>query len=251
MIRTSLVRVSASPSTAARRGAALSAAWLVLGVVMGANAHAAAPACAVAGQVPGAVKVDTADIASVPSGLTMLGWNGAQQLQVKQLRVVTGDCQSSVTGFAGAQLFFKGNLASAVGEGGTLQAARAAPRQPSLPQMNEDAHEDEDGHTHSDAGLGVFLTGARVAVKIAPQGTTEYFVGAWKKGVAHTVAVFARNPQGIVSPAAPLMRSQSPVRGLSYTPGPDATSGTLGIAQESPGELRLIDVQWMHQDFTR
>jgi hypothetical protein len=204
-----------------------------------AGAHAAAPACVTAGKVP-SVQVLPAE--AVASGLTMLTWSGSQ-LKIAQVRTVTGECQASVTGFAGADLLFKGNLAAPVDAGGALQAARAAPRLPTQP--------DEEGHTHSDAGFGEFITGTRIAVKSSPQGTTDYFVGAWRKGTTYTVAVFARNPQGILSPAAALMRSQFPVRGISYAAGAQPTEGVLGVTQEAPGELRLISVDWTHQDFTR
>ncbi len=228
----------------APRGRVVLAALIAAGHLAG--AQAAAPACAAAGKVP-SLQVLPAE--AVASGLTMLAWSGSQ-LKIAQVRTVTGDCQASVTGFAGADLLFKGNLAAPVDAGGALQAARAAPRLPSLPQMNEDQH-DEEGHTHSDAGFGEFIAGARIAVKSTPQGSTDYFVGAWRKGTAYTVGVFARNPQGILSPAAALMRSQFPVRGISYVAGAEPTSGVLGVTQEAPGELRLITVDWTHQDFTR
>lgn len=222
---------------------------MIAATAFGSVADAASASCAAEGKVPQSLRIGAAENGGGP-GIATLGWGGGgSQLKLLDERILEGDCLASVTGFAGEDIWLKGNLAVRLGEAGEISAARAIPRQPSLPPMNQEV-DDGDDHSHSDSGLGEFITGTRIAVKRSPQGLIEYFVGVWK-GPTILVAVFARSPGGIMSPAAPLLRSQLPIRGISYVPGEDALSGTLGITQEAPGALRLVNVMWSHQDFTK
>jgi hypothetical protein len=179
----------------------------------------------------------------------MLPWSGGDQLKFQDARSLTGDCQASVISFSGSDIYLKGGLMVQLGENGELSAASAAPTLPAIPAMKE---EKGDDHSHSDAGLGEYMTAARVDVSRSTSGMTEYFVGVWKNRQTATLAIFARSADGIQSIPAPLLRSKLPVRGVSYLPAPDSPAGTLGITQEvAPGELRLINVWWTHRDFTR
>lgn len=228
--------------------------WALLPVCLAPQLVAAAePACAAVGAVPRDLVIARAEVATVASSLATLNWSNGQKITVVDVHVVTGRCATSVTGFADNTLVISDRFSVSWQPDGQLSPAVAAPAPVKVPHIPDRSHDD---HSHGAVDFGVFVAGAKVA-----EGSNAYYVAVWRptprfagqgQGIpASTVAVFAHTSQGVFSAPAPLMRSMLPIRGLSYTRGDDATSGMLGITQVSGSEVRLIRLQWNHQDYSR
>ena len=223
---------------------------IFMSMVMVGAVHAAVSGCAAPGKASD-LHVAPGDPAAITPTLRMLPWSG-DQLEVKSARVVSGECLASVQSFSASAIRLEGNLMVQVGDTGEVSVMTAAPRLPALPSLKpKQGHGDADDQDLTDPTLGEYLTAARIEAVHSATGITQYFLSVWKLKGGAVIAVMARQPDGVISTPIKLLRSQLPVRSVTYQPAPDASGGTIGITQEADGELHLIEVRWTHHDFAR
>lgn len=91
------------------------------------------------------------------------------------------------------------------------------------------------------------------AVPIEPPsartGVGTRYLGLWKQNSGGLVVDFTLTAGGGKHvKVRPLLRSDLPLRSISYFPSPDTRSGGLYLVQEAtPGEVRAISFSWWHK----
>lgn len=77
-------------------------------------------------------------------------------------------------------------------------------------------------------------------------GMYVYYLGIWRESGRDLIASFFRAPSEKYSTPIVLVTSKSPVRSVSYAPGPGAPAGKVGLTLETRLGLVLHTLHWIH-----
>jgi hypothetical protein len=203
---------------------------------------AASPSCTQLGAVP-ELRASPGDTAAATATITIP--RGVEGLALQDIRTLAGACREDVVGFELSLVFLRKGRQVVIEEGGGVSPVREA-----LSSGRFMAIKQEENHPVWDKGEFVMAT--RVDTRRFPDGSvTESFIGVWKRRKASTVGVFRRGPDGAFSPPSVLLTSSLPILSVSYFPAPDAASGRVGITQEAPEGLRLVNAGWFHPNLMK
>lgn len=94
------------------------------------------------------------------------------------------------------------------------------------------------------------------AVPVNPLGTPidrevrTRMLGLWRQGTGSLIVDFVLPASGRkADKVRPLLRSNLPVRSISYFPSPDTASGSVSLVQEvTPERVRVLTLEWWHKE---
>jgi hypothetical protein len=158
---------------------------------------------------------------------------------------VTGACRHDVVGFELSLVYLRNGRMVEIGQDRSVSPVREARSAGRFQAIAA-------GDDHPAWDKGEFVMATRVDIRRTSDGAvTESFIGVWKGRKASTVGVFRKAPNGSFSSPSALLVSSLPIRSVSYFPSPDAPSGRIGITQEAPESVRLVNASWFHPDLMK
>lgn len=209
---------------------------------LGSSADAKACSAAQAAQSFGTAAIDPS---LVRPSLSWAEASTAGSIRLVDVRLAQGSCASRVNGVLLSQV----RLSNGVVLEQVPPDGRVAVRE-SGSAFHADSWLDTSD-PHPELSGATFVMGARVGYR-RQRGLTTDYIGLWRRRGEAVLQAFSVSEAGEVSSAIPVLKSDLPVRSVSYFPAPDTPSGRLGLVQEDrSGAIRLIGLDWYHSGLFR
>lgn len=163
-------------------------------------------------------------------------------IKIENVRQIYGSCAARLSGFLSTNLYF-GEITGLSGFVGRPEVV-----QPPLGTKAEGFDAIRNHGTLAPWKMGQFVTASRIGDVRTNGKLSTVYVGLWRNRAHSYLGVFHKNAAGHFDEPSWLGISDIPIRSISYFPAYDVAAGRLGILQEGPEGLRLINVDWMHPD---
>lgn len=163
-------------------------------------------------------------------------------IKIENVRHIYGPCAPLLSGFLATNLYF-GEITGLSGFVGRPEVV-----QPPLGTKTEGFDAIRNYGTLAQWKMGQFVTASRIGDVRTDGNLSTVYVGLWRNRAHSYLGVFHRNAAGHYDEPSWLGTSDLPIRSISFFPAYDVKAGKLGILQEAPEGLRLINVNWMHPD---
>ncbi|NIJ18664.1 hypothetical protein FHS95_000333 [Sphingomonas naasensis] len=177
-------------------------------------------------------------------GLTLEVSGDGNELRSVASEMATGSCAGAVKGFVTDRIYLAGDRVLRRGATGA-------------PSFSEEQGSDFSKRRLSaekgpGGGTGQFTMGYPVAYRQIGGTLVTDYIGIWRVAGGSVVRSFSSRPEGGFTTPRPVLRSNLPLRSVTYFPAPDVPSGQLGLVQEvNGGTVRLIGITWWHSSTFR
>jgi hypothetical protein len=109
------------------------------------------------------------------------------------------------------------------------------------------AIKESDPHPNMENMYFVMATNVMQNYNETGQLVAGQYAGIWQKDGRAVVASFSRYTDGNFTKPKIIFNSVKSLRSISYFPGLDAPTGSLGLIQDDGKRINLIRLRWVHQ----